>query len=90
MFQAGVNSARIEAPQPLGLAVDRGLAGFVAMSESIVLAVRPGARVVVVQQPAPVAHERAVKSEKVEILVQARTATAEQATWLPGDSEGSG
>ena len=88
MFQAGVNSARSAVPAPLGLAVDRGLAG----GRGAVRVGCPGGQArskrVVVQQPAPVAEDRAVKPEPVQILIQAPPSqSAEQEPWLPAGGE---
>ncbi len=69
MFQAGALSAR-SAPQHRWVwpSIAAALA-LLAMSESVVLAVRPGTRVIVVQAPAP--QEQPVSTRPVELLSDA-------------------
>jgi hypothetical protein len=85
MFQAGVLSARSPARHRWVWPSIAAVLALLAMSESIVLAVRPGARVVLVQAPAP--QEQPASRPSVEVLSDAepprRTAPD---LWLPGDS----
>jgi hypothetical protein len=90
MFQAGVNSAKAQTPlRWVWPAIAASLA-VVAVSESVVMAVRPGPGVVVVQQPA-VQEDRAVRPEPVQILVQAPPSpSSEQEPWLPAGNNAMG
>ena len=91
MFQAGVNSARTKSSSRWVWPAIAASLAVVALSESVVLAVRPGPDIVFIQQPAAVAKDRAIKSEPVEILVQAPSSpSAEQETWLPSGNEALG
>ncbi len=88
MFQAGVNSARTKFPGRWVWPSIAATLAVVALSESVVLAVRPGPSVPVVQQSAPVAEDRAVSPEPVVILVQAPPSqSSEQEHWLPASGE---
>ena len=88
MFQAGVNSARTRLPGRWVWPSIAATLAVVALSESVALAVRPGPSVVVVQQPAPLAKEQAVKPEPVEILIQAPPSQSpEPEPWPPAGGE---
>jgi hypothetical protein len=85
MFEAGVRSARSPARQRWVWPSIAAVLALVAMSESMVLAIRPGPRVILVQAPAP--QEQPVSPRPVELLSDAepsRSSTPEP--WLPGDS----
>lgn len=70
MFQAGERSARADARRPWAWPSIAAALALVAVSESVVLAVRP-VREVVVQAPAPRAEDRPDRAvSEVEILVQ--------------------
>jgi hypothetical protein len=87
MFQAGALSVR-SAPRHRWVwpSIAAALA-LLAMSETIVLAVRPGARVVLVQSPAP--QEPPVSPRPVELLSDAEPSRSTAPDlWLPGDSAG--
>jgi hypothetical protein len=88
MFQAGVNSVKArDSRRWVWPAIAASLA-VVALSESVVMALRPGPDVIVVQQPPPVANEQAVKPEPVEILVQSPPVRSqEQESWPPAGGE---
>jgi len=87
MFQAGVNSARSRFPGRWVWPSIAATLAVVALSESVVLAVRPGPSVVVVQQLAPVTEDRAVRPDPVQILIQAPPSqSSEQEPWVPAGS----
>ncbi len=90
MFQAGVHAAQAQSQSPrrwVWPALAASLA-VVVLSESALLAVRPGPNVLVVQQTHPGVGDLAVKPEPVVILVQAPPSqSSEQEHWLPGDGE---
>jgi len=91
MFQAGVNSARTKFPSRWVWPSIAASLAVVVLSESVVLAVRPGPSVVVVQQSAPVAKDRAGGPELVQILIQAPPSQSpEQEPWLPAGNEALG
>jgi len=91
MFQAGVNSAKAQSPRRWVWPAIAASLAVVALSESAALVTRPGPSLLVVQQPAPVVQDRAVKPEPVQILVQAPPApSSEQETWLPAGNEAMG
>ncbi len=87
MFQAGVISAKAQSLRRWvwpSIAVSLAV---VALSESVALAVRPMPSVVVVQQLAPVAEDRAVRPDPVQILIQAPPSqSSEQEPWVPAGS----
>ena len=85
MFEAGALSAR-SAPQHRWVWPSiAAVLALVAMSESMVLAVRPGTRVVLVQAPAP--REQPVSPRPVEVLsVTEPSRSTAPDLWLPGDS----
>jgi hypothetical protein len=88
MFQAGVNSAKAQSPRRWVWPAIAASLAVVALSESAALAVRRGPSVLVVQQPAPVVPDQAVRPEPVQILIQAPpTQSQEQEPWLPAGSE---
>ncbi len=88
MFQAGVNSAHAKSPRRWVWPAIAASLAVVALSESALLAVRPGPSVVVVQQAPPGVGDLAVKAEPVVILVQATPSqSTEQEQWLPGVGE---
>ena len=61
---------------------------FVALSESVALAVRPGSRVIVVQQPATAPESRPAHPEPVQILSQSVPSRSEgNELWSAGGSE---
>jgi hypothetical protein len=70
MFEAGVLHAKAESRQRWVWPSIAATLAVVALSESVVLAVRPGPRVVVVQQPAVVPASRPSEHEPVQILSQ--------------------
>jgi hypothetical protein len=85
MFQAGVNSARAQSPRRWVWPAIAASLAVVALSESALLAGRPGAKTLVVQQSPPGSGAPAVKPEPVVILVQAPPSlSSEQEPWLPG------
>jgi hypothetical protein len=89
MFQAGLLSARSAMKRRWVWPSIAAAMALLAMSESIVLAVRPGARVVMVQTPAP--REQPVPPPTVELLTDAKPSpSATPELWLPGDSPGLG
>jgi hypothetical protein len=89
MFEAGVLSARSPARHHWVWPSIAAVLALVAMSESVVLAVRPGARVVLVQAPAP--HEQPVSPRPVELLSDAEPSRISAPDpWLPGNSAGLG
>jgi hypothetical protein len=87
MFEAGVLSAR-SAPQHRWVWPSiAAVLALVAMSESMVLAVRPGTRVVLVQATPP--PEQPVSPRPVELLsVTEPSRSTAPDLWLPGDSAG--
>jgi hypothetical protein len=85
MFEAGALSARSPARQRWVWPSIAAVLALVAMSESMVLAVRPGTRVVLVQVPAP--QEQPVSPRPVELLpVTEPSRSTAPDLWLPGDS----
>ncbi len=88
MFQAGVNSVRARTHRSwVWPAVAASLA-VVVLSESVALAVRPGANIVVVQQPASGMKVPAIEPEPVEILIQTPPApAAEPEPWTLSGGE---
>jgi hypothetical protein len=89
MFQAGMLSVRSPARHRWVWPSIAAALALLAMSETIVLAVRPGARVVLVQAPAP--EEQPVSPRPLELLSEAEPSrSTEPDVWLPGDSAGLG
>lgn len=87
MFQAGALSARSASQYRWVWPSIAAVLAVLAMSESMVLAVRPGTRVVLVQAPAP--QEQPVSARPVELPSNAEPPRSiESDLWLPGDSAG--
>ncbi len=88
MFQAGVNSVKARtARQWVWPAIAASLAAL-AVSESVLLATRPRARIVVVQRPVVPAQDAGARSEPVEILVQTpQVQASEPEPWPPAGGE---
>ena len=85
MFQAGALSVQSPGRHRWVWPSIAAVLALLAMSESIILAVRPDARVVLVQAPAP--GEKAASPRPIELLSDAEPArSAEPPRWLPGDS----
>ena len=70
MFQAGVLHAKAESRRRWVWPSIAATLAVVVLSESVALAVRPGPRVMVVQQPAPQPESRPGAPEPVQILSQ--------------------
>ena len=88
MFQAGVLHAKAESRRRWVWPSIAATLAVVALSESVALAVRPGPRVVVVQQPAPAPESRPAEPEPVQILSQAPPSRAEgDDPWSAGGGE---
>ncbi len=88
MFQAGVNSARTRSSRSWAWPAIAASLAVVALSESVVLAIRPGPNIVVVRQPASGVKEPAIAPEPVEILIQAQPAPSEEPEpWTPAGGE---
>ena len=88
MFQAGALHAKAESRRGWVWPSIAATLALVALSESVALAVRPGPRVVVVQQPSPALESRPAESEPVQILSQASPTRSEDIDlWSTGGGE---
>ena len=89
MFQAGVLSARSPARHRWVWPSIAAALALLAMSESILLAVRPRTRVVLAQAPPP--QEPPVSQPSIELLSNVEPSRSRAPEpWLPGDSAGLG
>jgi hypothetical protein len=88
MFQAGVNSAKAQSPGSWVWPAIAASLAVVALSESVVLAVRPGPRVIIVQQTMPALESRPGEPEPVQILSQSPpTRSQGHEQWSSGGGE---
>jgi hypothetical protein len=88
MFQAGAIQAKRESRHRWVWPSIAATLAAVALSESVVLAVRPGPRVIVVQQPAPPPDRRPTEPEPVQILSQLSPSRSDgNQPWPAGGSE---
>ena len=90
MFQAGSLHARAESRRRWGWPSIAAALGLVALSESIVLAVRPAPQVIIAQQAQPAAEGRptAPAPEPVQILSQSPAAEPQDpGMWYAGGGE---
>jgi hypothetical protein len=91
MFQAGAISARSASRRGWVWPSIAAMLAVVVVSETLALATRPDPRVVVVQQPAPLAQETVGETDPVRILAQSRPSPSEgDELWAVGGGEALG
>ena len=85
MFQAGVQHARTRSRRAWVWPSIAASLAVVAFSESVILAVRPGFREVVVRLPVNVPESRPAEPEPVQILSQSSPAEGDESEpWIAG------